>query len=137
MILDDIKEVLAQLVSEIRGDNQKDIRAGYLADLRDGKNKRRYYKHYGRKKAFYIHATDPDGKSHTLQITSAWDDTVDRVRATARVQGNRKVKKAKLRAPEDLKKLKAFKDVLLGKPLDYSYLSDLENRMLTMRTLGN
>jgi len=26
-------------------DNQKDIRAGYLADLRDGKNKRRYYKH--------------------------------------------------------------------------------------------
>jgi len=61
---------------------------------------------------------------------------LDRVRATTKVQGNRKIKKAKLRAPEDLKKLKAFKDILNGKQLDYPYLSDIENRILTLRTLG-
>jgi len=100
----------------------QDILEGYKADLRASRNKRRYSWHEGRKKAFYVWLENEDG------------DAVSVVRYTTT---ERKPKEIKLRGPEDLKKTDEFQDIKKAKKLNFPFLTRTENRILTMRSLGN
>jgi transcriptional regulator len=99
----------------------KDIRDGYRADIRAGKNKKRYHNHEGRKKAFYVWLTDKDG------------DAVSVVRLTTK---DVKPDKIKLRGPDDLSQTVEFEEIKKGNKLNYLFLTKTENRILTMRALG-
>jgi hypothetical protein len=99
----------------------RDVFEGYKADRRDGLNRRRYNRHEGRKKAFYVWVKGADGHAQSIVKFITKDVQPEKV---------------KLRGPADLKESKPFSDILRGKKLSYSFLNDTENRILTMRSLG-
>jgi DNA-binding CsgD family transcriptional regulator len=97
-----------------------DFKKLYYSEIRHGRNRRRYQKHEGRKRAYFVF-WNPDGDVQSIVKYSTKDvkpEVID------------------LRGPDDLKKSKHFQEILAGKKLDYPYLTKTENRMLTMRSLG-
>jgi hypothetical protein len=108
------------------GDNQR-IRKNW-----DGKKKCAFIK------TAYLYAKDADGNDISFKLPeTAWDNTVDRVQGTQKHQGNRATKEARLRTrADDLKQLPAWQTVLGGEPINYPYLSDAQNRILTEMACG-
>ncbi len=99
----------------------KDIHQLYLADMRAGRNRKRYHWHEGRKRAYYIWQCNDEG------------DAVSIVRFTTK---DIKPDKVEMLGPADLLESDEFQDIKDGKKLNYAFLTKTENRILTMRALG-
>ncbi len=105
----------------------------------DGSNKRTRRRWDGKSKCAFVHVytVDPTGQKHHLRIPEApWAETAERIQATAKHTGNRKTKTVNLRGPKDLLELTEWQGILDGREINFTYLSDIQNRILTMVALG-
>ncbi len=98
----------------------------YRDEIIDGVNKRTRWGWEGKSKCAFVIVRDRKGR------------IVDAFTTTKRKPGPKPAteKKAWLRGPVDLRESTEFQNILKGHKLEFPFLSDLENRILILRSLG-
>ena len=95
----------------------REIGTLFLGDKAHGQNRRRYYNKDGKKRTCWIKSSRHDAPTRYIKVTRAEP-------------------KPKLRGPKDIVLRKRFKKILQGELVDFSFLTPLEKRILTMKALG-
>ncbi len=104
----------------------QDIGWLYRDEIIDAVNKRTRWRWEGKSKCAFVIVRDRKGK-----IVEAFCPTQNKPGPKPATE-----KKAWLRGPDDLRRSKEFQNILDGNKLEFPFLLDLENRVLTMRSLG-
>ena len=103
-----------------------DIAWLYNDEIIDGVNKRTRWRWEGKSKCAFVIVRDRKGR-----IVDAFCPTQNKPGPKPAAE-----KKAWLRGPDDLKESTEFQNILKGHKLEFPFLTDTENRVLIMRSLG-
>lgn len=101
----------------------------WIRDRIVARYKRRFYEREGKKKCYFanfnagIFADDPEPKEYDSVFSRKGGKT-------------KKAQPLKLKGPPDIIKRESYYKILMGQPLDYPFLTEFENKLLTMRALG-